>query len=110
MNPGNLHHYWDVEFVERLGTDPRQVTGSLIGQISEEQRHEWSSGTPADWALEAFALARRDAYGLLAPPDQGTYALPPAYTEQAVWDVALQLSRAGVRLAFVLNRALGAPP
>jgi hypothetical protein len=110
-HPSKLHHYWDVEFVERLGTDPRQVAATLIGQISEPQQTEWSSGTPADWAMEAFALAQRDAYGLLPPPgDQGTYALPPAYTEQAERDVALQLSRAGVRLAFVLNRALAAPP
>ena len=57
--------------------------------------------------MEAFDLARRDAYGLLPRPgDQGTYALPPAYTKQAVRDVVLQLSRAGVRLAFVLNQAL----
>jgi hypothetical protein len=93
--------------VEGLGTDPRQTAATLIGQISEQQRKEWSSGAPADWAMEAFALARRDAYGLLPPPgDQGSYALPTAYTEQAVSDVALQLSRAGVRLAFVLNQAL----
>jgi hypothetical protein len=107
VHPGNLHHYWDVEFVERLGTDPRLVAASLIGQILESQRTKWRSGAPADWAMEAFALARRDAYGL--PPrtgDQGIYALPPAYTEQAVRDVALQLSRAGVRLAFVLNQVL----
>ena len=110
LHPGNLHHYWDVEFVESLGTDPRQVAATLIGQISEPQRKEWSSGTPADWAMEAFALARRDAYGLLPRPgDQGTYTLSPAYTDQAERDVALQLSRAGVRLAFVLNRALGTP-
>jgi hypothetical protein len=107
VHPGNLHHYWDVEFVERLGADPRQVAGSLIGQISEEQRQAWSSGTPADWAMEAFARARRDAYGLLPRPgDQSAYALPPAYTKQAEQDVALQLSRAGIRLAFVLNRVL----
>jgi S1/P1 Nuclease len=106
MHPGNLHHYWDVEFVERLGTDPRQVAAALMGQISEAQRKEWSSGTPADWAMEAFALARRDAYGLLPPPgDHGTYALPPTYRQQAERDVALQLSRAGVRLALVLNQA-----
>jgi hypothetical protein len=109
LNPGNLHHYWDVEFVERLGTDPRQVAGRLIGQISEEQRQAWSSGTPADWATEAFALARRGAYGLLTPPgDHGKYSLPSAYGEQAERDVALQLSRAGVRLAMVLNQALAA--
>jgi hypothetical protein len=97
VHPGNLHHYWDVGFVERLGTDPRQVAATLIGEISEPQRKEWSSGAPVDWAMEAFALARRDAFGLLPQlGDQGTYALPPAYTKQAVRDVALQLSRAGI--------------
>ena len=106
LHPSKLHHYWGVEYVEGLGIDPRQVAASLIGQISEPQRKEWSSGTPAGWAMEAFALARRDAYGLLPPPDHGTFPLSSAYTEQAERDVALQLSRAGVRLAFVLNRAL----
>jgi hypothetical protein len=81
LRPGNLHRYWDVEFVERLGTDPRQVAESLIGNISEKQRQEWSSGKSADWALEAFALARDNAYALLpAPSGQSTYSLPPACT------------------------------
>jgi hypothetical protein len=52
LHSGNLHRYWDIEFVERLGTDPRQSAASLIGQISEAQLPEWSSGTPADWAME----------------------------------------------------------
>ena len=53
--------------------------------------------------------ARSDAYGLLPRPgDQGAYTLPLAYMEQAERDVALQLSRAGVRLAMVLNHALAA--
>jgi len=111
FHPGNLHHYWDIECVERLGTDPRRVAASLIGQISDAQRQEWASGKPADWAMEAFALARSDAYGLLPrPSDQGTYPLPPGYLAQAGRDVALQLSRAGVRLASVLNLALPATP
>jgi hypothetical protein len=36
--------------------------------------------------------------------------MPYFHTEQAERDVALQLSRAGVRLAFVLNQVLGASP
>jgi hypothetical protein len=97
--------------VERLGADPRKVAANLIAQISEAQRQEWSSGTPGDWAMEAFALARRDAYGSLTPSDDhGNYSLPSSYTEQAVQDVALQLSRAGVRLVFVLGRTLDASP
>jgi hypothetical protein len=77
--------------VERLGTDPGQVANSLIDRISEPQRQEWSSATPADWVMEAFALARRDAYGLLPPPvDRAIYSLPSAHTEQATRDVTLQ--------------------
>src|SRR6202048_5371458 len=49
-------------------TDPRKVAASLIGRISEKQRQEWVGGTPADWAMEAFALGRGDAYGLLPGP------------------------------------------
>lgn len=65
--------------MERLGTDPPKVTASLIGQISEAQWQNWSGGKPADWAMEAFALAQGDAYGLLPQPrDQSTYSLPPA--------------------------------
>ena len=107
VHPGNLHYYWDVEFVERLGADPRQVAATLSREISEAQRQEWSRGTPGGWAMETFALAGRDAYGLLPRPgDQSTYTLSPAYTKQAEQDVALQLSRAGIRLAFVLNQVL----
>jgi hypothetical protein len=49
------------------------------------QRQQWSGGTSPDWAMEAFTLAQRDAYGLLPPPgEQGAYSLPPAYIEQLV--------------------------
>ena len=48
------------------------------------------------------------AAAAMIAPEQGAYSLPPAYSEQAVRDVALQFSRAGVRLVFVLNQALAA--
>src|SRR6516162_9675593 len=58
-----------------------------IRKISETQQKEWSSGAPADWVMEVFALARRDAYRLLPRPgDQSTYTLPLAYTKQAEQD------------------------
>jgi S1/P1 Nuclease len=48
FRPGNLHHFWDTEWVQRLGTDPRQVADVLTGAISDQQRQAWSQGTAAD--------------------------------------------------------------
>jgi hypothetical protein len=100
----NLHHFWDIEFVERLGSDSAETTGRLIARISDERRQAWSHRTAADWALASFVLAHDHAYGMLpAASAEGVYALPPAYVDTAARDVALQLSKAATRLAFLLN-------
>jgi hypothetical protein len=111
FRPGNLHHLWDVEFVERLGTDPRQVADAIIAGISDEQRRAWSAGTVSEWTIEAFEVARHDAYGRLPTPSaKGVYVLDTGYIDATIKDVRLQFSRAGVRLAVVLNKALGGTP
>ena len=54
--------------------------------------------------MESFAVARDHAYGML--PVSGAdsvYALPEGYLDTVRRDVAVQLSKAGVRLAIVLN-------
>jgi len=43
---------------------------------------------------------------LPAPASNGVYTLPASYVKNAKGVVADQLSKAGVRLAFVLNDAL----
>ena len=73
-------------------------------QITPAQVASWRTGTPEECAWEAFAMAQEDAYG--DPPLTGVRQLNRAYVERAKADVALQLSRAGVRLAHLLNRAL----
>jgi len=58
--------------------------------------------------MESFTVARKDAYGLLPEPStRGVYVLDDRYVDAAVRDVRVQLSRAGVRLALVLNKAIG---
>ncbi|AIY39330.1 Nuclease S1 [Collimonas arenae] len=105
---GKLHAYWDTAFVNKLGTDQNQVASALISKITSDQIAQWQQQTPRDWSLEAFALARTDAYGKLPTPEaSGKYKLPASYVNNATSVVALQLSRAGVRLAKVLNDALG---
>jgi len=84
------------------------VAGSLIAKISDAQAKQWASGAPADWAQEAFAFAKSDANGKLpvAGPG-GSHHLTAAYITDSSGVAAQQLSRAGVRLTFVINQALG---
>lgn len=103
----SLHAYWDVELVQRLGTAADPVAQSLVGRIRPEDIAAWSRGRPTDWALESHEVARSIAYGRLPHRrTQGRYRLSDSYLSAATEAAATQLSRAGVRLALVLNQAL----
>jgi hypothetical protein len=107
IRSNNLHHYWDTEFVAKLGTSDTEIAQRLIDGISDTQRAQWSSGKPADWAMESFSAAKDHAYGLLPAADaRNHYQLSAAYVNDATTVAAAQLSKAGVRLAMVLNQAL----
>ena len=103
-----LHGFWDTQFVDALGGPPAALAKVLVARITPAEVKEWQEGTPDGWAMEAFRIARADVYG--EPPLAGSVDLDAAYVERAKKDVALQLSRAGVRLALLLNRALAARP
>jgi hypothetical protein len=100
-----LHGYWDTQFVRILGS-PKEVAQKLMDKISPDQVKAWSVGTPDDWAMEAFKLSKRDVYGDPPLSRFEVQHLDKDYVERATNDVALQLSRAGVRLASILNKAL----
>ena len=102
----SLHHLWDTEFVHALARKPVVLAQVLLMQITPAQAASWRAGAPEEWAWEAFAMAQEDAYG--DPPLSAgeTQQLNQAYVKRAKADVALQLSRAGVRLAHLLNQAL----
>lgn len=103
----SLHHYWDTEFVNLLGSSESAIAQSLIANITTNEITQWSAGTADDWAMESFTIAQNHAYGLLpAPTSTNHYSLPASYVTDAKSVVATQLSKAGVRLAFVLNNAL----
>jgi hypothetical protein len=103
----NLHHDWDTEFVARLGASETDIADRLIARITDVKRRQWLRGTPVDWALESFSVAKTHAYGSLpAPYGPHQYQLPESYVLDAIGVTAEQLSEAGVRLAFLLNQAL----
>jgi len=103
----NLHHDWDTEFVKLIGPNEAAIAQQLIANITDVQRSQWEMGTAADWATESFGVAKDHSYGLLPVADQPNhYQLSAAYVSDATTVTQQQLSKAGVRLAFVLNQAL----
>jgi hypothetical protein len=106
---GKLHGYWDTQFVEALGSSPKDIADKLFNAITPSEKETWEEGKPDDWAKEAFALSKQDAYG--NPPLSKTRLehLSPGYVTKAETDASLQLSRAGVRLARMLRDAVGTP-
>ena len=60
--------------------------------------------------MESFEVGRRDAYALPSLPtcrNRGSIALSAGYQAQAQKDAATQLLKAAIRMAAVLNEALG---
>ena len=108
----NLHSYWDRELVQRLGRDPKAVGLALTNAISPAQASQWASGDAATWATEANTQAKAVAYDFsgeqMVDDHQGGKApyLAATYDNRALPVVREQLSKAGVRLAAMLNGAL----
>jgi S1/P1 Nuclease len=105
----NLHAYWDVTVVAALGPSAAQIADKLDASLGAAEIRNWSRGTPHSWALDTFEVGRRDVYALPSLPtcqNRGSVALSGEYQAQARKDAALQLLKAAVRLAAVLNTAL----
>lgn len=105
----NLHAYWDVGAVEALGNSAAVIAAQLDARITPGELRAWSQGNAKGWAMESFELGRKDVYSLAFRPgcdDHETVALTTEYETTASQDAGLQLEKAGVRMATVLNRAL----
>ncbi len=90
----SLHWAWDHLLIQERPDDG----------FSARERRTLGKGSPAEWAAEAHEVARTLAYGLLPASTPAT--LSAAYIEQAGRAISLQLRRAGIRLARLLDRAL----
>jgi len=100
----NLHHVWDTQLVAALGFNVVSIADSLEKGVTLAQRKAWAGGTPAGWANESHALARDVIY----PPlhDRMQARLPYDYAQQMAPVTRMQLAKAGVRLAWLLNTTL----
>jgi nuclease S1 len=104
-----LHAVWDYVLLERLNLPVDSAKGMLEREIAADPG--WiarnAQGTPAGWALETHG-ASAACYVLHGKPMPAgkKVQLDRAYVRSATLASLAQIKRAGVRLAFVLNRAL----
>ena len=106
----NLHAYWDVDAVDARGSAAEQIADRLDAGVTVALMNEWASGTTRSWAMETFEVARRGAYALPSRPTcgrGGSVELSADYQSEAKKIVAAQLLKAAIRMAAILNRALG---
>ncbi|WP_444901531.1 S1/P1 nuclease [Microbulbifer sp. SSSA007] len=96
----NLHALWDIHLVSRIVSDWHSYAKEQTEKISAAQRHLWQSTTEAQWARESHQLAHKLAY-------TSEYELGEKYFLRCQESVEMRLQQGGVRLAAVLNKALG---
>lgn len=108
----NLHYAWDAVFVKAAlrGMGEKEFADSLV-TAHRADIEGWAKGEVQDWIAESNRLAATKVYGGLAgfacpaPTADSLQTLDTAYHDEAAKVVRLQLARAGVRIAAVLNRA-----
>jgi hypothetical protein len=107
----NLHSFWDTRVVEAMGSDPLAIADGLRAEITPATKAAWERGDVRGWAMESYGVAKANVYSIGSAPGcdsgSGPIPLPAGYEVNAKKVAALQLQKAGVRLALILNRALG---
>lgn len=108
----NLHAIWDVHMLSRLTTERGGERALVSAPIGEGDRRGWEQGSISDWIAESHALARDRVYAPLTAAScgkkiEGVVAIGDAYYASAAPVIDIQIRKAGVRLARVLNDALG---
>lgn len=108
-HPMNLHHVWDnmMETDSALKkTGAREYAKRLEAGISADEAAKWASVDSAGAALESFEIAKTVIYPAFRA--NGGSRLAKTYQDEMQPIAFLQVQKAGVRLAAMLDEALGA--
>ena len=121
----SLHTVWDRCIVEeRRGMHPLTIVRELKAGITDEQRVGWLASDAVAWANELFAIARKADLGYCEMVgdtcqyaadnrefDEGqperVVVVDDGYLDMHAPIARERIAKAGVRLAGLLNRALG---
>jgi hypothetical protein len=121
-----LHVLWDGEIVNSMEESKRTLAADLHREIeswSQKRQQALAEGNPEDWTWESHLLALKFVYKRLRIPQQPvefppacsaapadiigrTWRIPQDYVEAMQPVVRMQLEKAGLRLARLLNESL----
>ena len=110
----NLHSAWDSCLVSAaVGDNVQAAAASLVGSIKPKQAQMWRQSGPKQWANESFEITESvqtkycEMHGNSCDQPSGTVRIDQAYIDRNVPIVKEQLQKAGIRLAVLLDKALG---
>ena len=110
----SLHAAWDTCLVLRaLGEDPNEAATDLLKTITPARIESWSHSAAMAWANESFAIAEQAQtkycirQGASCDQPSGKVKIDAAYIDANTPIVRERLQKAGVRLAHLLDAALG---
>jgi hypothetical protein len=110
--PGwNLHSIWDSALAERALSEDR---GALVRRYDPTERADLATGTAQDWLRESWQIAKDflypQAFGGAVPcdgPEPKQVTWPEPVIEKSLPVVRQRVEQAGLRLARMLDTALG---
>lgn len=97
----NLHRVWDTQMIESNGMSYTELAGNMP-QLSKDEQKAMASGSHRDWLEDSRDLVK-DIYANTATGDKLGYRYMYDYFDV----LKVQLQKAGVRLAALLNEVLG---
>jgi len=98
--PCNLHFAWDTGLIEHAGISDERYVARLNELIASRKLNVQAAGMPEEWANESFFLAKK-----VWLSEGG--AVDESYFENDIGIVNRRLALAGIRLAQMINQALG---
>jgi hypothetical protein len=98
----NLHSVWDYVLIEHTGRSWSDLAEQLWQDITPIDRQLWARGSVTDWVAESYRIVEDSVYDI---GDDGV--IGDEYYQRNLLTIETQLKKAGIRLATVLDRALG---
>ena len=108
----NLHSIWDGYLAERaISTAQADATG-ILAELDSGAREEMKLGTVTDWSRQSWEASREYAYGTVmadpcGPKPETRPVIREETTQRLIPVVRQQIARGGLRLARLLDEALG---